>query len=68
MTRWVMAILMFGAGGAFLFMSWGPLHNLFEDYQDSPASTYLLFGLPMIAIAIVFFALGFLSLLFRYRR
>jgi hypothetical protein len=34
-------------------VSWGPLHNLFEDYRDSPDSTYLILGLPFVALSIV---------------
>lgn len=32
--------------------SWGPLHNLFEDYQDSPVWVYLVSGLPFMAVAL----------------
>jgi len=33
-------------------IAYGPLHNLWADYQDSPTSTYLLFGLPFVEIAL----------------
>jgi succinate dehydrogenase hydrophobic anchor subunit len=32
-------------------LSWGPLRNVFADYQDSPLWVYLLFGLFWLAIA-----------------
>ncbi|MBN8865926.1 MAG: hypothetical protein J0H98_00050 [Solirubrobacterales bacterium] len=39
--------------------SWGPLRNLFAEYQDSPASTYLLFGLPLLIGGLAMIAVGF---------
>jgi hypothetical protein len=38
------------AGSA--FVAYGPLQNLWSDYQDSPASTYLLYGLPPLVLSI----------------
>ncbi len=32
--------------------AYGALHNLWADYQDSPTSTYLLIGLPALALCI----------------
>ena len=32
-------------------LAWGALDNLFRDYQDSAPSTYLLIGLPALAIS-----------------
>jgi hypothetical protein len=37
-------------GAILIAVSWGPLHNLFEEYQDSPTSTYLILGLPPLLI------------------
>ena len=48
--RIVAAILLMLAGCAVLFVAWGPLQNLF-GYRDGSVSTYLLFGLPLLAIA-----------------
>ena len=31
----------------------GALSNLWSDYQDSPTSTYLMFGVPPLALAAV---------------
>ena len=39
------------AVGAGLF-AWGVLSNLWADYQDSPTSTYLLLGLPALAVCL----------------
>lgn len=46
----------------FVFMSWGALGNLFEEYQDSPASTYILVGGTEIAIGLAFMVAGFFAL------
>jgi len=32
-------------------VGFGALSNLWADYQDSPASTYLLIGIPAVAFA-----------------
>jgi hypothetical protein len=32
-------------------LAWGALDNLFRDYQDSAGSTYLLIGLPSLAVS-----------------
>ena len=37
-------------GCALAFLAWGPLQNLF-GYRDSPVSTYLLFGVPLLLAA-----------------
>jgi hypothetical protein len=44
------ALLVVVAMGAAV-LSWGALRNLFDDYQDSPTWTYLLFGLPWLVVA-----------------
>ena len=46
-------LVLLGCGAALI--AWGPLQNLF-GYRDSPVSTYLLFGLPWLALAIGAFA------------
>jgi hypothetical protein len=45
-------LVLLGCGAA--FVAWGPLQNLF-GYRDSPVATYLLFGLPWIALAVAAF-------------
>lgn len=48
--RRVAAGLLVLVGCAALVLAWGPLQNLF-GYRDSPIGTYLLFGLPLLAVA-----------------
>jgi len=43
-------------------MSWGALGNLFEEYQDSSVSTYVMIGGIEIAIGLVFIVAGFFAL------
>lgn len=57
-----MATLKLVAGFALLAISVGPLRNLFADYQDSPSSTYLIFGLPPLVIGLVLVVAGFRDL------
>jgi hypothetical protein len=52
--RSVAAILLVVAGCVALFLAWGPLQNLY-GYRDGAVSTYLLFGLPLLAIAVAAF-------------
>lgn len=52
--RTVAVIFLVLAGGAALFVAWGPLQNLF-GYRDGSVSTYLLFGLPLLAAAVASF-------------
>jgi hypothetical protein len=40
----------------------GALWNLWADYQDSPTSTYLLIGLPSLALSVAAVAAGVLVL------
>jgi hypothetical protein len=49
------ATLLVLVGCVALVLAWGPLQNLF-GYRDSPIGTYLLFGLPFLAIAAAAFA------------
>ena len=41
-------LILFGSAAVLLALL-GPLANLVSDYQDSPVSTYLLYGLPPLA-------------------
>jgi len=34
------------------FLAYGVLQNLWADYQDSTTSTYLMFGLPLLAFSV----------------
>jgi hypothetical protein len=54
-VRTLAAVLLVLLGCAAALLAWGPLQNLF-GYRDSPVSTYLLFGLPWLAVAVVAFA------------
>ena len=38
---------------AFGLLAYGPLQNLWSDYQDSPTSTYLEYGLPPLTLCVV---------------
>ena len=52
------AVILATVGCALLFVSWGPLHNVFEEYQDSEPVAYVLFALPFLLGALVCFALA----------
>jgi hypothetical protein len=60
--RVVRAGLLFVLGLAFALASWGPLQNLFSDYQDSPTWVYLEYGLPLLALGVGCMVAGVLSL------
>ena len=51
-ARVVFALILLGLAAVFFVASYGPLHNLWAEYQDSPNSTYLLYGLPLIAAGV----------------
>ena len=42
-------VLLAGAAG---MLAWGSLQNLWSDYRDSETSTYLLYGIPSLLIAL----------------
>jgi hypothetical protein len=50
--RYLLAGLLVVLAAAAGFLALGPLSNLWADYQDSPTSTYLLFGLPFVALSL----------------
>jgi hypothetical protein len=62
--RGALALLLGVTGLVSLYVAWGPLSNLWADYKDSPDSTYLIFGLPFLAVALFCFA----SAVFMLRR
>ena len=49
------ALILAGCGAA--FVAWGPLQNLL-GYRDSSVSTYLLLGLPWVALAVACFVVA----------
>jgi hypothetical protein len=49
--RLVRAGLLFVLGALLAIGSWGPLSNLFSDYQDSPAWVYWLYGGPLLLLS-----------------
>lgn len=63
--RVIAAMTLFLLSGACAFVSLGPLHNLWSDYQDSATITYLVLGLPPLALGIAFFAVAVRLLLRR---
>ena len=52
--RRVAAAILLLVGCAAALLAWGPLRNLF-GYRDSPVSTYLLFGVPPLLLAVAAF-------------
>ena len=50
-VRYCLAAACVIAAALFAVLSWGPLHNLFEDYKDSPDATYLIVGLPLLLVS-----------------
>jgi len=55
--RVVAAVMLILLGCAAAFIAWGPLQNL-VGYRDSPVSTYLLYGLPWLVLAVAAFAVA----------
>jgi hypothetical protein len=51
-VRIVLAIGLLAVGVVAGMAAYGALSNLWADYQDSPTSTYLLFGLPALGLCI----------------
>jgi hypothetical protein len=49
------ALVLIGCGAA--FVAWGPLQTLF-GYRGSSVSTYLLLGLPWVALAVASFVVA----------
>ncbi len=52
------AVVLTVVGCVLLVMSWGPLQNVFADYQDNDPVAYVLFALPFLLGALVCFALA----------
>ena len=44
-----LAMCLVVVGCVLAYLSYGPLHNLWSEYQDSPFWVYLTFGLPLLA-------------------
>ena len=51
--RFVLAAILIAVAVCATVLSWGPLRNVFADYQDSPLWVYLLFGFSWLALACV---------------
>lgn len=49
----------------FLIVAYGPLHNIWADYQDGATSTYLMIGLPLVFTGLACF--GAAIAVFRWR-
>ncbi len=49
--RVAVAAVLAGLAAVFVALSWGPLQNLFADYQDGTTWGYLLFGAPFLLLA-----------------
>jgi hypothetical protein len=52
--RYCLAALCLVAAAGAALVAWLPLKNLFDDYKDSPDSTYLLLGLPFALLSAAF--------------
>ena len=50
--RVALAVMLAAVGILAGWLAYGVLQNLWADYKDSPTSTYLLFGLPLLALCI----------------
>jgi hypothetical protein len=55
--RFVAAVTLVLIGCGAAFVAWGPLQNLF-GYRDSSVLTYLLLGLPWVALAVAAFVVA----------
>jgi hypothetical protein len=67
LVRYCLAAACIVAAALFAVLSWGPLHNLFEDYKDSPVAIYLILGLPFLVISAAFL-MGAVFLVWPHRR
>ena len=50
--RFLLASFLIAIGVIAGWLAYGVLQNLWADYQDSPTSTYLMFGLPLLAFSL----------------
>jgi hypothetical protein len=50
--RFLLAAFLIAVAAATGLVAFGALQNLWADYQDSPTSTYLLIGLPLLALSL----------------
>jgi hypothetical protein len=60
--RYVKAAALVALAAGCAVIAYGPLQNLWSDYQDSPTSTYLQYGLPPLAVSIAALAAAVLVL------
>ena len=54
--RYLLAGLLIVVGCLLAVVSWGPLQNLFSSDGDSPVWVYLVYGVPILALAVGAFA------------
>jgi hypothetical protein len=50
--RWIVLVFLLVVSVGAVAVAWGALSNLWADYQDSPAATYLLVGLPALTLCL----------------
>ena len=50
--RWIATLVLLGLAGVAGMLAVGALQNLWSDYRDSSTSTYLLVGVPSLAVAL----------------
>jgi hypothetical protein len=62
-VKLVASVLLLAAAIVAGMFAWGALQNLVSDYKDSPTSTYLLIGIPALAVCLA--ALYLLTRLWR---
>lgn len=56
--RYLLAAVLIVVGCLLAILSWGPLQNLVSDDGDSPVWVYLVYGIPLLALAFAAFAGG----------
>jgi hypothetical protein len=56
--RYVKAAALVALAAGCAIIAYGPLQYLWADYQDSATSTYLLYGLPPLAVSIAALAVA----------
>ena len=52
MLRTLAAVLLASLAALSALAAWGALSNLWADYQDSPAITYVIFGVPFALVSV----------------
>lgn len=60
--RFLLAAFLLAVAVVTGLVAYGALQNLWADYQDSPTSTYLLIGLPLLAFSLAAFVAAIAAL------